>query len=133
MKNKWIIQAFIALAILLASCTKEGVVYDEDIPSIKVYSPVGESMYVAGDTVDIHVEITDNDELHEIEATLIANNQGAEELVWEVATHSHDASYDLYYRLVIPPNTNHTDYKLEIIASDHHENIGHKSITFHVM
>ena len=133
MKSKWIIQVITALTITFVSCTKEDIFYDEDVPGIKVYYPSGQSVFAAGDTVDIHLEITDNDELHEIEAILKAEKDGSEEVVWQTATHSHEASYSLYYRLIVPPTSNHIDYKLEVRASDHHGNIGYKMLMFHAM
>ena len=133
MQNKRILQFFLVLTISLISCTKEDVVYDEDIPNIKVQSPQGQSIYAAGDTIDIHVLIIDNDELHEIGAILTAESNGANEVIWETSTHSHQASFDLYYRLIVPLSANHIDYKLEVTASDHHENIGRKVFTFHAM
>jgi hypothetical protein len=133
MKSKWIIQVFMALTIIFVSCTKEDIFYDEDVPGIKVYYPSGQSVFAVGDTVDIHVEITDNDELHEIEAILKAEKDGSEEVVWQTATHSHEASYSLYYRLIVPTNTNLIDYKLEVRASDHHGNIGYKMLMFYAM
>lgn len=133
MKNKWIIHSVVACIVLLMSCAKEDIVYDEDIPLIKIHSPVNQGVFTSGDTIDIHVVISDNDELHEIEAKIMAESMGAEELVWELATHTHEATYDVYYRLVVPSGITPTDYTLEVEASDHHNNIGQKSLTFQAM
>lgn len=133
MNNKWTFQFFLAVLPLLISCTKEDAFYDEDLPVIKILSPVGQDVFTAGDTIDIHVEIVDNDELHEIMALLLAESMGQEEVVWEMATHTHQASYDLYYRLIVPQRINPMEYKFEVEASDHHNNIGKKTLIFQAL
>ena len=116
----------------MLSCEKDDPMVDTDIPVINLMSP-SSNMFMNGDTVHIHAEITDNDELHEISAKIERTANGLTEEVWSLDTHSHLDVYALHDMYVIEVNGMHNDFKLSFTVSDHNGNIGTKEFSFHVM
>lgn len=130
-KLKYIAFLVIGLSFILA-CGKDEPVVDRDVPVITLMSPSA-AMYMAGDTVYIHAEASDNDELHEIGAKIERTHNGSTEEVWTYDTHSHTASYSLHEMYIVEMNGAHNDFKLNITVSDHNANVATKEFSFHVM
>lgn len=125
--------AIMAIGVFfIMSCEKDEVIVDKDIPVITLMSPMA-SMYMAGDTIQIHAEISDNDELHEIIGKLERTHMGLTDEVWTLDTHSHTKTYSLHDTYIVEVNGMHTDFKLTLTVSDHNGNVGTKEFTFHVM
>lgn len=119
---------------ILLSCDKnEGKNQDTESPIISILSPMEVSALMSGDTINIQARITDNDQLHDISASITRTHNEETVEVWNYETHSHDKVYDLYGWYVIEVPGMHNDFTLSVKASDHNGNEKTERIHFHVM
>lgn len=135
-KNKFgvLLVCFLTLNILLTACnedTNNG--QDEEAPIISISSPTTTDTYVSGDTLQIKALITDNDQLHDMGATLTRTHNNETVEVWTYSNHSHANTYDMSETYVIEVPGMHNDFELTIWADDHNGNMGSETVSFHVM
>ncbi len=122
--NSIFILAIISIAFVSCKPT------DDENPVITLSEPhINEQDYAVGDTVFIHGEVTDNEELHELEIKL-TRQEGGEVLLDETPTVHAMQSYhiDTYY---VPTDTTHFHYNLKIEAWDHDNNKAELAYTLH--
>lgn len=135
MKGKSLTTIFILTLLLtmgLFSCGKDEPMEDDNKPVVTILSPSASDTYVSGDTVQIRAMITDNDELHEITASLNRTHNGSTEEVWTFDEHSHTGTYELVGSYVVAVPGMGNDFELTVNASDHNANMGAASVSFHV-
>lgn len=124
----------VLLSALLFSCEKnDGNNQDTESPLILILAPTITQTYASGDTVHVQVRITDNDQLHDIFASITRTYEGATEQVWSIETHSHDDVFDLLGWYIVEAQGMHNDFVLSITASDHNGNEDTEKFEFHVM
>lgn len=130
---KHIISLTLIIGMGLVGCEKDPAMIDEDVPVIDLISPNSGAMFMDGDTMQIHAEITDNDQVHEIMAHITREHMGQIDTVWTLLTHSHVSTFSLYESYIIETSGMHNNFELVITASDHNENLGEKTYAFHIM
>lgn len=86
MKKKLLIPATL-LFIAAVSCKKDEDHDHDHEPVITIHEPVKDHFH-AGDTMHIHVDVSDEKELHEARIWLIAQPQN--DTLWTKRKHSHD-------------------------------------------
>lgn len=116
----------ITISFTIISCSKEN---DTEAPVITIESPTVSSTYIPGDTILIKVKITENDELHHIEADLYKNNTVR---IWSRSAHSHAKVYDINDAYIVKETDANSTFKLEVVADDHNGNEAYKSIEFQI-
>lgn len=131
--NKLFFIFTLLLAMLISSCEEGVALLDEDVPIIKLLSPSSDPLISNGDTLQIQAEISDNDELHQIKAFITRQHSGLLDTVWQLNTHSHTNTYDLYDTYIVEALGGNNRFELVIIASDHNENEGRESLTFNIL
>ena len=122
----------LALAISLNACKKEEETADTTAPEITINSPLKNGSYTSGDMVHIEVDVTDNDEIHEIEAFFTATHMGMKDTVWQEHYHPDAASFSIEEHYTIG-TVMHTDFMLTVVATDHSGNVFTDNAGFHVM
>lgn len=132
MKNIKFISGLLVLLMGIVSCEKDKPMIDTGIPTISILSP-STNRFMDGDTIQIHAEIADNDQLHDIAAKIERTHNGVTEEVWNMEMHVHADSFDLLESYVVESVGMHNDFKLTFTVSDHNGNIGTKEFLFHVM
>ena len=101
---------------------------DRTSPAVTIAKPLDHSTYHTGDTLPIHVQVTDNDQLHEVAVTVY--NETTQKNVWELEEHAH-GSFSLDTGVVIQ-DTVDSDYELVVRANDHQNNITRRTLKVHV-
>jgi hypothetical protein len=120
-----LIIAFV-LSATLVSCSKEN---DAEAPVINIISPTISETFVPGDTIFIKINITENDELHHIDADLYRNNTTK---VWSRSAHSHAKVYNIDDAYIVKETDANSTFKLEVMADDHNGNQASTSIEFQI-
>ncbi len=132
MKNT-IITTILASMILfsISSCKKEDTT-DTEKPVITIVDPTTSVTYNSGDEVHFKFEITDNDEIHEIEAMLIKEHMGMKDTVWSKHDHPDAAEHTMHGHYTIG-TVMHADFSVIVKATDHTGNKATATTAFHVM
>lgn len=134
MKNLTLITLLlISLTITLFSCDEKPEDTDTTPPTIVIHTPNASQTFMSGDTVNIHIEVTDNDEIHEIAASLNRTHMGATVEVWHVHAHPDAASHTLNAQYIVEVPGMHNDFVLEVVSDDHTGNSKTETFEFHVM
>ena len=131
------ITLFIAASMLLVSCDKDDdddettnpATTDTEAPVLKIHSPAA-GMFNSGDNVHIHVEITENDELHEYSIVITNDDDGTE--YYRNEGHDHSTTLEVHDDFTTTV-TGHTDMTLTATATDHEGNVGTETVHFHFM
>lgn len=127
MKNTLkILPALLAFIALTISCSKEN---DTEAPQISIISPLATDVYVVGDTINIQVQITENDELHHIEADMFRN---VTQKVWSRNAHSHEKIYNINDAYIVQEADTQSTFKLQVLADDHNGNANTVSVEFEI-
>jgi len=104
---------FIASLSLLAACGKS----DSEQPVITINSPQNGQSFSNGQTVTISAAISDNEELHDVQLTVINNSNGNHILHEEY--HPDAKTYTISKTFVAQTGG---VYRIEVMAGDHAEN-----------
>ncbi|MGB1248592.1 MAG: DUF4625 domain-containing protein [Chitinophagales bacterium] len=123
---------FAIISTLLISCDKDDN-KDTTAPTITINSPTnGIEGLMSGDTVNISISITDNDDVHESNAVLTHTHMGATTEVWTMGGHQHGNEVMIEGEYIIAVTAMHNDFVLEVTANDHSGNEATTSASFHV-
>lgn len=128
-----IISIFLAAIFIIIGCKKEEEKPTNNKgPEINISSPTSQDMPVPGSLVEISANITDNDEIHDVEIYITNNGEGDEyEMEFD---HIHNTIFNVDTSFIVNiPSGSMADYTIEIIAKDMLENSNSESVTFHVM
>ncbi len=122
---------FLAISGLFMACDDDPVTVDTEAPVIdgRLSFNNPNCMPCEGETLNIHFTITDNDELHDIEAFLqqsfmdgIQDYSNAQpEKLYELDAHSHTSVYTVDTTYVVD-TIHHSTFYLIVNASDHNGN-----------
>jgi hypothetical protein len=134
MKNSIIYKSILSLVILVSmlSCGKNESKDDTEKPGIQILSPTTGESYLSGDTLPIHIVVSDNDELHDISAELTRTHNGSTIGVWDVMTHSHEQEFHIEDEYVIVVPGANSIFELTVTASDHNGNENTLTYSFQV-
>ncbi|MCB0538870.1 MAG: DUF4625 domain-containing protein [Bacteroidetes bacterium] len=133
-KLSLLLVCFLTANILLTACNEDtNNEQDTEAPAISISSPTATETYVSGDTLQITALITDNDQLHDLGATLTRTHNDETVEVWTYSNHSHGNTYNMRETYVIEVPGMHNDFELTIWADDHNGNMGSETVSFHVM
>jgi hypothetical protein len=123
--------SILALATVIASgftsCTK---VEENQAPVVTIISPTASNNpYMSGMPINIHVEVSDDIELHEVVVTVVREHDSAE--VYSNYGHSHSTTYSVEEDTVFT-TTMHSDFTVTATASDHEGEETVATATFHM-
>ena len=105
--------------LLLAGCGKN----DDIAPEVVVTSPADNQVFSGSQTVNVKANITDNEGIHMVHATVTDNTTGGHMVHME--THPDEKSFNLNESFITLPGRNYT---IEIEANDHNENTTRKEL-----
>lgn len=130
MKSFRILILPMVFAAILFSCSEEE--NDTQAPVINLSAPVDMQMYNNGDTVYIQGTVTENDDLHEMVVS-VKRSADSYILFQYIPTVHGLESYQLDTFWVVSSVSAMTMAEVEVIASDHHENIDTATVNIHLM
>ena len=108
-------------------CEAEVPMEDEEAPAITIVCPIKGQAFASQDSVEVHIQISENTELHNVSFWVWTADSGA--YVSNFAIHSHDKSMDVKQKFFYPV-TEATSLLLEVEASDHNGNVALDSLYF---
>ena len=122
------------LLLFIFSCdTSDNTLEDEISPEIHIHQPQSTNMPAPGSIVDIDVHVTDNEELHDVDISITAENN-ADNVLMISFDHIHSTEFTIDTSFVADLHVGMmSNYTVEITAEDYSENITSTSVTFHVM
>ncbi|MEZ5001524.1 MAG: hypothetical protein R2730_00695 [Chitinophagales bacterium] len=129
--------ALTVIVLLLMACDDETTI-DVGAPVIEFILPTastgGEYFTDTNNVVLIKANITDEDELHNIELSVFNtydHGNGATEEMWRMNMHSHGNFYAIDTSYVIDTAC-HSNYYFKVMASDHNDNVSRDSVLIYV-
>jgi hypothetical protein len=126
MKNHYNFFVFLLMTLVLADCQKEeGPQVDVSPPLIDIVAPTNITSYLAGSSLQLVVDIEENQELHEFSVVLRnADRTYAQTLA---GGHLHATTYRIEETFVLPDLADQV-YTLTVKASDHNDNLASASV-----
>lgn len=114
--------ALVAFLLIISGCKKE----DTIPPVVAIEIPTSGSSYSVGDTVDVHVNVTEETEMHE--SIVYTTENGATTILHSQTYHSHDISQHLDYELPVDSAYSGKTLIIRAEAEDNSGNIGSDEI-----
>lgn len=108
------------LLLALAGCSKQ----DNTAPQITLLSPSDNEVFTSGQTVMVSASVQDDNDLHMIELSVTDQKTGNHVLHFE--EHWDGKTYDLHQSFSAAAGGS---YKIQVSATDHHDNLAKKEIT----
>ena len=107
-----LIQAIVSIAFLgLSACTENAA------PTIMVHSPTSANgAFMTGDTVHVHVDFADDEQLHEVAVTIVREH--GDTTFFHAHEHPDAATASLHGDFVIS-TPHHSEFSITAIATDH--------------
>lgn len=124
--NKLFILTLLGLSLFIISCDKNE---DTEPPEITILSPQNNEIYNVGDTINIHFEITENDELHHIDADLLDTDGNK---LWHRHWHRHTQFFEWQDQYIVKQEDLGQTLKLVVEADDHNGNEARKEVSVSV-
>ena len=126
MKNHYNFFVLLLLAFVLADCQKEeGPQVDVAPPLIDIVAPANEVSYQAGSTLQLVVDIEENQELHEY--SVVLRNEDRTYAQTLAGGHLHATTYRIEATFTLPEVADQV-YTLTVKASDHNDNLATVSV-----
>jgi len=114
MKN---IISITALSIFIAGISSCNTTEENQAPVVTIISPTAaNNPYMSGNSINIHIEFSDDDELHEVSIEVVREHDGA--IVYESHPHEHAMSYTFNVDTVLTTPM-HSDFTITAIGTDH--------------
>lgn len=107
---------FLGSIFTITSCNDKE---DTEAPVITILSPSNNQTFSVGDTINIHFEITDNDELHHIDAELLDES---DHQLWHRHWHRHSQFFEWQDQYIAQENDVNQTLRLIVKANDHNSN-----------
>ncbi len=135
MKTRILIFSTLA-ALFMAACEKDdnnnqAPLEDTEAPVITIIEPDTSTHVMGGMAMPIKVQVTDNDEVHEIHLNVVNTTNGNDSIMMHVHQHSHGKTAMMDTSFVVPMK-HHQDYEIRVRASDHSMNESNKTVHRHV-
>lgn len=121
---------FFAMAIAFVSCNTTE---ENTAPQINILKPsASDNPHMSGMPITVHVEVTDDDELHETSISIVRQHDSAE--VYHNHGHTHESVYTVMEDTVFTTSM-HSDFTVTVMASDHdgEESIVHSTFNMNPM
>lgn len=104
---------------------------DTEAPKITIFKPANKAEFEKGDTVFIEIQVTDNDEMHEVEVHI--HRKSTNEEVFHLERHAHSKEVNINTYWVVPNDLGLDEkFELEVEAEDDAGNKSKKVHEFHV-
>ncbi len=124
--------AWISIIAMAASsgCDRPAPMEDTEAPEIQIMSPLAGASIESGDSVQIRVIFSENNQLHDfgIWVWTVKDDQFVKNFLF----HSHDTLVTVSRKFWFPVDTP-TELRLEAEATDHNRNAREQSLTFHLI
>lgn len=121
---------FFGSILLLSACSDtEGPQLDMQAPKIEIIAPYADQVLTAGQTINIDLRITENQELHHYSIVLRNADRSVAETL--ASGHLHDVIFEYENALTLPALTAQ-EYILTVKASDHNDNQATQQISWWV-
>jgi hypothetical protein len=118
--------SFIAFGAMTSCNTTE----ENEAPTVTIISPKAENNpYMSGNSMNINIEFSDDVELHELSVEVVREFDGA--VVYHAHPHSHTSSYTFNVDTVLT-TTEHSDFTVTAVGSDHDDKITTVTETIHM-
>jgi hypothetical protein len=108
---------FLGTLFMATSCNDEE---DLEAPITTILSPSNNEIFSVGDTINIHFEVAENDELHHIIANLL-NESG--EKIWNRNMHDHSQLFVWKDQYIVNESLAGQSLSLIVEADDHNGNL----------
>ena len=102
---------------MLAACSKNGNVKDNELPVVSIITPGNNQVFSAGETVNITGTLSDNQKLTEVHVHISNNSTGT--LLIDIHRSPGSATYSLSESFQTQAGIN---YKIQVIAKDNSAN-----------
>jgi hypothetical protein len=120
---KYLLIALIT-GIAFTSCEDDNVA---GAPDIDIVSPTSGQVINSGDSVRVAVNVTHEDDLHDVFLEVLDDDLDL--VVWDSTVHTHGQSFTFdHKRLVVVLAM--TNMKLRVTAEDHNDNVAMDSVAF---
>lgn len=121
---------FVAVLGCIYACKKDSDhETDTQKPSIVIIEPMANDSFAASDSVHIEFTLNDNDELHEMKMEIM---NASDSVLFSDSAHLDQASYSYHKHYHPAPVSSVTALKLNVRASDHHDNTESKMVQFYI-
>lgn len=107
---------FFECLFIMASCNDKE---DTEAPEISILSPQNNEVFNVGDTINIHFEVTENDELHHINADLLDEESNK---LWHRHWHSHLQFFEWQDQFIVDESEAGKILTFKVTADDHNGN-----------
>lgn len=113
---------FLGSLFIILSCNDKE---DTEAPEISILSPQNNETFSVGDTINIHFEVTENDELHHIDTDLlnVENNK-----LWHRHWHRHSQFFEWQDQYIIQESGVNQPLTLIVRADDHNGNEAEETV-----
>lgn len=127
MKNIISIALLSILSTVISSCNTTE---ENQAPVVTIISPkASNNPFMSGNSVNIHIEFTDDDELHEMSIEVVREHDGA--IVYESHPHQHATAFTFNIDTVLT-TAMHSDFTITAIGTDHDDLITTVTETIHM-
>ena len=107
------LSSFLLVMILLAACSKNSTVKDNELPVVSITSPNNNQVFSAGETVVITGALSDNQKLTEVHVHISNNSTGT--LLIDIHRYPMTSAYNLNESFQTQAGIN---YKIQVVAKD---------------
>ena len=115
---------FLSALFVIPACSKNAdIANDKEAPSITISSPTPNQQFSAGQTVTIHGQLSDNQQVSELHVHISDAESGA--LLIDIHRYPAAASYTLAESFTAQAGI---DYKIQVIAKDNAANEGRATV-----
>lgn len=117
----------VALGIGVSSCNTAE---ENQAPHINIIKPTAaDNPHMSGMPISIQVEVSDDEQLHDTEISIVRAHDSAE--VYHQYTHTHEAQFTISEDTVLTTSM-HSDFTITVTAEDHDGEVTTASSTFHM-
>lgn len=110
--------AFVVLLLVNSGCKKE----DTAPPVVEIEMPATGSTFSPGDTIDVHIDVAEETEMHE--TIVFTTENGATTILHSETFHSHDNAQHLDYELPVDSSYSGKTLIIRAEAEDNSGNLG---------
>lgn len=113
--------------VAFSSCTKTET---NEPPTVTIISPTSaDGPYTSDSIINVHIEFADDDELHELSIAIVREIDSV--MVFYTIAHPDAATYSLNIDTAFT-TTEHSDFTITAIATDHDDAMATETESFHM-
>lgn len=122
---------FLALGLFVTACNDDDHDDDHDHEvTIEFLEPTDDETVAAPDDVHVHVRITAEDEIHDVEIKMYPHDN-EDDLIIDHDAHSHESSYDFEGDYDLSAYPSGTEFHLEVKAAKDHDGTEYEEEDIH--